>query len=355
MEIKLKKEEKSEKTHSSRRILWVLGGIFFVLLILLLLSRRYFRIQVRELNQQYRSINEYDYHYAYIVEDANDSFYQEIYQGAKEVGVLEKAYIEFMGQGLSMDYNKNQLLEIAIDAKVDGIILEGDDSEWLKEQIARAAREGIPVVTIGSDSAKSARICFVGINNYTLGHEYANQIATLKGLKRKKVSILMNELADAGQGIINASIRKTLIDRFSEENCAFEIENVFISEEDTFSAEECIHDLFVKNKDVPDIIVCLNELYTSCAIHSIIDCNKVGNVEILGYFTNDTILNAIGENVVNSTIAIDTRQMGEYCVKALNEYLDTGYVSEYLPVDILMVTGSNIKEFIHENEEAQEN
>ena len=72
------------------------------------------------------------------------------------------------------------------------------------------------------------------------------------------------------------------------------------------------------------------------------DYNKVGEVEIFGYYTSPTIENAIKKNIIRSTIVIDTRQMGRYSIAALNEYRESGYVSELYFIDVSLVNADDV-------------
>lgn len=320
----------------------IIIGLLIILLFAIGSSRQYFMRQINQLDKQNYSPLSYEQHYAFIVGDSTDSFDQEVYESAKQAGKKLNAYVEFMGKDLSVHYDKMQLMDIAVDAKVDGIIVEGDESSELKEKIARASERGIPVVTFGCDCTPSERKCYVGINNYTLGREYAANLAQLKAGIQQNIVILMSDDYRASQGIINTSIREYL----DSQNSNYQIENIVIPQDRTFSSEEAIRDLFVKNRTMPDFLICLNEQFTNCAIQAVIDFNKVGDVGILGYFTNDTILDAIRENIVHSTIGIDTKQLGTYCVEAVHEYLETGYVNEYQTVDVTMITENNVMEYV---------
>lgn len=334
---------------------WMIVPTCFLIIVLMVatfICRQYYQMQMKQLDRKAGKSNEYSKHYAFIVDDLQDSFYQAVYEGAKETGEARNVYVEFMGKDLSVDYNKEQLLDIAIDARVDGIILEGDESETLSQRITKAIDQGIPVVTIGRDSTFSVRKSYIGVSNYTLGRESGKQIAQMATDEKQKVMILMSSDSNTSQYIINSSIREVLEESKLNNDELFDIESVLIPDDTVFESEESIRDLFVKNKELPDILVCLNELYTNCATQAVIDYNKVGTVEIIGYFTNETILHAIEEDVVHSTIAINTNQMGAYCVEALNEYDESGYVNEYMSVDLTMVTSENVKEFMS-NEESK--
>ena len=38
--------------------------------------------------------------------------------------------------------------------------------------------------------------------------------------------------------------------------------------------------------------------------------------------------------------------MGEYCIQALDEYKETGYVNEFMQTDIVLITEQNVGEFL---------
>ena len=95
----------------------------------------------------------------------------------------------YYGTDLPVEYSVPELLRIAIDSSVDGIIVAGDDSSETTELINEAVDQDIPVVTVLSDSMSSLRQCFVGISNYSLGEEYGKQAINLLELdKRQKIS-----------------------------------------------------------------------------------------------------------------------------------------------------------------------
>ena len=66
----------------------------------------------------------------------------------------------------------------------------------------------------------------------------------------------------------------------------------------------------------------------------------------MGYYDNDTILKGIERNVITSTIAIDTNQMGKYCIDALTEYKQFGNTSEYFMADITLINKKNVSDFM---------
>ncbi|NLG04721.1 MAG: sugar ABC transporter substrate-binding protein [Clostridia bacterium] len=367
-------EKKKNKLLSKKeRFLTIfLISLTVIMLIATVFSLAYFRKLITD-NQDFaeESYTEYERQYVLITKDADDTLWDSVYEEMKAAGELSGAYVERLGRNLSVDYSKSDLMEIAIDSHVDGIILEADESDETTKLIYRANSEGIPVVTLVSDCIGSTRKSFVGISNYNLGSEYGNLIKRAAKETRKRlesapqegdkspvtpirVLILMDKKStDTSQNIIYSAIQETL-EKEGMDETQITIQTVGISSDGAFSSEESIRDIFQNEEYQPDIIVCLNELNTTSVYQTIVDQNKVGQITIIGYYDSDTILRAVERNVIYATITINTNQMGRYCVEALDEYLDTGYVSEYFSVDFTLIDANNIKDYLKNGEDNEE-
>lgn len=310
----------------------------------------------------------YSKHYVLITDASDREYWKEVYDGALQEGKKNRAYIEWFGKDMDSIYTINDLLRIAIHASVDGIILPGEEMDKERETlINEAVGDGIPVITVKSDNSKSMRQCYVGINNYNLGQIYGEQVIRLiekrirekpaeesekmepqkeKDKLERSVYVLANSsLNKSNQSIILLAIQDKL-DRKYGKKVPVTVKLVEVENDSTFAAEEIIRDYFVNESKTPDIMICLNPMYTQCAFQAAVDYNKVGKIEILGYYDSEPILNAVAKNIVDSTIAIHTERMGEACVKALFEYEKTGYVSSYESIDVQLITNSEAKRII---------
>lgn len=308
------------------------------------LGMGYYKYKINDIdladNQSYET---YPYHYALITSGADDSFWDSVYEGAKEKGKQLDIYVENFGKNLNFSYSINELMEMAIAAKVDGIILEAETGESTQKMINRAVEMGIPVVTVLEDSSYSDRQCFVGVNNYNLGKEYGGQILKVAGEDTKKVIVLVDSSeGDISHNIILSGIRETL------EGTEIEVVPVTIKRESIFSSEEAIRDIVMEGVDSPDILICLNSVDTVCAYQAVVDFNKVGEINIIGYYNSETVLSAIQKNIIYSTIVIDTKQMGAYSVEALNEYHTFERVSNYISVDTNLISAEDVEEYLTE-------
>ncbi|HOO27330.1 MAG TPA: substrate-binding domain-containing protein [Lachnospiraceae bacterium] len=368
-------EKKTENRFSRKEkiLTGTLVSLTIVMLLTTLIGLIYFKQQIAGSNlKDEEQYNEYERQYVLITKDIDDTFWDSVYEEMKEAGDETGVYVERLGRNLSMEYSKNDLMEIAIDSHVDGIILEADESDETAALINKADAEGIPVVTIMRDAMGTTRKSFVGISNYNLGSEYGKLIVNAsKELQERsapegndtdqgqtllpdpeaeadpvQVLILIDKNStDTSQNIIYTAIQEELEKEGFDKSKA-QVDTAAISNDGAFSAEESIRDIFQNSEYQPDVIVCLNELNTKSIYQTVVDQNKVGQIMIIGYYDSETILRAVQRKVIYATITVNTKQMGSYCVKALNEYIDTGHVSDYFSVDFTLIDKDNVNEYL---------
>lgn len=337
----------------------------------------------------------YDRYYIMITQDGKSAFWQSVYQGAYERALQENVYVDWLGNDHFQDYSVEEQMEIAIASGVDGIIVTASEEEKMTALIDRADAAGIPVVTLYGDNTQSTRCSFVGVGSYNLGREYGRQAlkimrerlvgtqetrlvmmteedgvttetetaavamgalggseAMLKSVSVEvgtearpiRVTLLVNPFANSlDQNILYSGIQETI--EQERGNMAVELSQQSVDDTNAFSVEESVRDIFM-GEEVPDILICLNELNTTCAYQAVVDYNKVGAVSILGHYVSETILNAIDRGVIYATVDIDTAQMGAFCIDALQEYHDLGYTSQYFTADISLITRDNVDVYL---------
>jgi ribose transport system substrate-binding protein len=102
---------------------------------------------------------------------------------------------------------------------------------------------------------------------------------------------------------------------------------------------------------MPDVIICLNDKITESAIQCIVEKNLVGKTRILGYYDSETIRKAIEKGSVYETFTIDTKALAMQSVNALNEFNDTGYVSDYSTITVKKINRLNLDDYSSEGDE----
>lgn len=294
----------------------------------------------------------YDAYYV-LIEDGHDStLWNSIYEGARKEGEEScNAYVEYMGKNLTTNYTVQEKLRIAIDAGVDGIILNGGSSEETDRLLEEAVNKGIPVVTALDDSAYNLRKCFVGVNNYILGQEYSRLCWEIlsENPKDSRVVVLMDSASTGtGKNTMFWGMKETIDEKLQEAGWNYEIkvQAISIDSSNAFMTEEAIRKLLVTEEEHPDILICLSETDTRRAYEAVVDYIKVGEVYILGYYKSETILDAIQKKIISSTVVVDGEQLGSLCIKALKEYRETGYVNGYFPVETYIIDENNVASYL---------
>ncbi len=306
-------------------------------------------------------IVDYDRHYAFVAEDSESDFWQEVFASANEQAKEYNIYLEDLSTGLGRDSSTEDLLRIAVNSKMDGIVYSGGTNRRVSSLIDRAVDAGIGVVVLQNDVETSKRQCYVGLNYYELGQMYALQIEKLineENMENTSVDILVDgDMSEGASNLIVMAIEDYLREKGSdsdEEATLPEIVVTRIEAEDIFSAEESIRNIFLEKENLPDIMLCVNSVYTRCAYQAVVDYNLVGRIQIIGYFANDTIIDAVDKQVIFSTISVDTDEMGKSCIQALYEYNNMGYTNSYLPVGIEVVDREKAKSIMEEKSKRED-
>ncbi len=345
-----KKKKARKKTHFTEAAIAV-GMITMVLLTIYCVFNFRAQIFASGINTIVHP-KKYEKHFVLITDEQEDPLWDSIYQGVKKEGKKYDICVEYLGKSLPTDYSVHELFRIAIDADVDGIIVIGDESEETVKLINEAVEKEIPVVTVLNDSTASLRQCFIGVSNYNMGQEYGRQ--ALK-LLRNKLGQSVCVLMDSGNGDTSKNttflgIKETIAAKYPDIDTV-KIQALAVDDKNSFTSEETIRDLMLDEDNLPDILICLSAVDTRCAFQAAVDYNKVGKIEILGYYASDAIMEAIKKDIIYSTISIDGVQMGTLCINALQEYEETGYVSGYFPVDTKLITGENVNYYIEQSKQ----
>ncbi len=319
-------------------------------IVIILSGMAYYNYRMSALGiEKPKEYQRYQYHYVIISGESDEPFWDDVYEGALERGKEEDTYIEKIGSNLTIDYSPADLMEIAIASKVDGIIIEPNGDDTINTLINKADEAGIPVITVLKDAPNSKRKSFIGINSYNQGQAYSKQVLEVLEEGKRNVTVLYDSKNnDSGQDIIYSNIAEAV--RYRN----VEVKSATVNAESTFSSEEDIRNLIMDQQNPTDVLVCLTAVDTLSAYRAVVDYNKVGQVDIIGYYDSDLILRAIEKRIIHSTMTINANMMGKLCVDALAEYKNTNRVSDYFSIDISVINRNNISYFINSRNNADE-
>ena len=177
-----------------RRIRFV--GIFVVVFMLchltFLSAKKVLEAEVRLPQEKWTAIED-RHRLVLITQDTQTPFWDKVASGAKRQAIKEDVSLEVWGS-----YGKNQEeflknIEIAIQSKVDGILIQGMDTPEFRELTkVKASFNGIPVITVANDvpMEESLRRTYVGSNQYEAGKLVADELIRQMGESGKIVLML---------------------------------------------------------------------------------------------------------------------------------------------------------------------
>ena len=295
-------------------------------------------------------VRAYEKYYLMISNDRDKDMWQSIYKSAASTAKDKNAYVELLSPEKRSGNTQEDCLRIGIASNVDGIILEADGSKEEKDLIAEASLKGIPVVTVLTDDSSSARISFVGVNSYQIGTAYTEELlGLLKPEGKTAIMFLMNADTRAQESnLAFYQVKKELEEKKTAKQDV-DISQYAMNSKADFDTEEVVRDIFVK-EDLPDVLVCMDSVVTECVYQALIDYNQVGNVQVIGFYYSDSILDAISKGIISSSVTLDMTDVGEYSINALEEYSSLKHTNGYYSVGQNVITRENVREYRKEAE-----
>lgn len=285
----------------------------------------------------------YSYHVAMISGVPSDEFWEKLYGEARKTGADLGIYAENFGADLNEDYSAAQLVKMAVAARVDGIIVEPDETDDMQEAFDLARENKIPVITLMDDAPESSRVSYIGVNDYTLGEMYGGEVLKAVEGNSARVAVLVPVNADENAP---SYIYTGISESVAADQRDISISTVRTGEDREFVSEETVRRLLLSGEGRPDVLVCLNAVDTISAYQCVRDYNLVGKVRIIGYYTSREILEGIKSGVIQSTVAVDAAQAGQLAMAAMEEYLRQRYTSEYFPVSAELVNQENVGDYM---------
>ncbi|MGC4983467.1 sugar ABC transporter substrate-binding protein [Streptomyces sp. DT193] len=136
-----------------------------------------------------------------------DTFWDIVQNGAKQAAVKDN--INFLYSHDDEAQQQAQLVDAAVDKKVDGIIVTLAKPDAMKAAVARAHKAGIPVITVNSGSAESkafGALTHIGQDETIAGEAVGDE---LDKRGRKKALCVLHEQGNVGHEQRCAGMKKT--------------------------------------------------------------------------------------------------------------------------------------------------
>ena len=243
--------------------------------------------------------------------------------------------------------------------KPTAIIVSAADPELMKPEIDAAISQGIPVITIDTDSPNSNRLFFMGTNNYQAGTIAAEVAAKqLNGKGNVVIFTMPNQT--------NLEERMHGYKDIFEKNPGIKIVRVIDMKGDpriVFDQTQAILD----KKEPIDGFICL-EAQGGPEVATVLQNNKVTGKVVVAFDTDDKTLEAVKNGIIAATVAQKPYTMGYLGVKLADDYYHSkadvakmasskGPLSPlpaFVDTGATLVDKSNVDEIIREMQSSQQ-
>ena len=328
---------------------WVYKISFFLLLIIAIASAAgslffYSRVNSYDEEFSYTFRTFPQYHFSLIINNEGDIYWDDFKKGALDAAKVNNVAIE-INPVTDPDFNSKivEAINIATRSKVDGIIVAGENTADYTAAINVATNEGIYIVVGAHETYDSARLCYVGANNYEFGRDAGQLIQKLGGPDSEvDLAVILPRKRDDMADSVTDSQQQLILDGLN--SVELNIASTLRRTSDLLGAEDQIRSILTEYPDI-DVIFCTNAKDTVAAAHVIIERNLVGKVNIVGTDVTDEISDYVKKKVIYGVLDRNGYRAGQRSVEALVYSMDGGFKSSFIDIYTDVYTSENISRY----------
>jgi len=260
-----------------------------------------------------------------ITQDRDTPFWNKVSSGATKQSEIERISLEVWGSygNNEEDFLKN--IEIAIHSKVDGIIVQGLDTDEFKNLTKiKASFYGIPIITIANDVPikDSLRRTYVGSNQYLAGKLIAEQLIQDMG-QTGKVVLMIDSKQEFFQNERLRGIEEVLL-KYKDINIVY-AKTVDTTKENVVIATQ---DILNREPDA-DAYIAVNANVVGTLVSVIGKRYQIEPYYLYSFDDSPDSLTLLQEGKMDAMVEQSPEKMGELSVQLMLDWLN----GEKVPLD----------------------
>ncbi|MBA8821607.1 ABC transporter substrate-binding protein [Ochrobactrum sp. GPK 3] len=278
---------------------------------------------------------------AVIVKTVNSTFWQNVQKGADAAIANAKGEHTMTFQGPASESaiaDQVNMVENAVNRKVDAILLAPSDPDALVPAVKKAWEARIPVVIIDSqlaDGAEKYYQSFLSTDNKKAGELAAKALIDKVGTTGKIA--VMSYVAGAGSEIGRVGGFTDYI----KANSKLEIVGPYYSQSQMATALNQTTDVLAANSDLKGIFGA-NEPTAIGMGRAIKQAGKAGKVTAIGFDGNQDLQEFVKDGTLSATVVQGSYQMGDIGVATLLKLLKKEKVEKTIDTGVVVVTKDNV-------------
>jgi len=274
-----------------------------------------------------------------VLKAIDSEFWLAVRDGAQQAAREEDVEVTVLAPRSETDV-EGQLnkIEDLIAQKVNGLAVAANDVESVIPTLERAARMGIPFVTIDSDANAPSKLSFIGTDN-VYGGKLAGEFIVEAIGGEGKVALIT--------GVPGQQSHIARRDGFLQalEGGSIELVPPQPANSDRMMALNVTENLLESEPDLRAMFV-TNSTMALGASEAIKARKLPEKVVLVGFDTSEESLEAVRKGEIDALIAQSPFNMGYLGVKKLVEHLDGGSVDKRIDTGTQVVTSANLEEYI---------
>lgn len=325
----------------------LLNLITIVLLVVMIGLSVLTAVNFTTLTQQIQTIDREEppyYRYMVILDGSDANFVAQMENGLNKASEDYSVVYELWAfKGETKEDSILRQLDIGIESRVDGIVVQAFEDQRFTELFLKATRNSVPVITIDDDVPSQEKVSFVTYNKYQMGSRIGrllNNILSQSGTDEGTIAIIQNSpLFNQDQAF---AIQEELNDTYKVQPVNAD------SESERFLNAEGLAKAIISEYDDLAAFICLSSEETSGVVSALKEANMIDDVIIIGSGDTEEILDYINRGVVEATIVLDIENVGYEALFDLTKYNNGQFVTQYRDIDVDIVDKSNMKTYLEE-------
>lgn len=275
---------------------------------------------------------------ALIVKSTDSEYWLTVKAGAEKAAKEAGVDIIFKGPATEQDIQGQiNILEDAINQKVDGIVLAASDTKALIQPAEKAIDAKIPLVTVdsGADSEKIAS--FIATDNEAAAAQGADVLAKLIG-ESGKVGIV-----NFVPGVSTAVQREKGFRDAMAKHSGIQLLQTQYSQSDKAKAMAITEDILTANPDVKAIFAANNRSALGVA-QALKGKGVAGKVKVVAFDADPDEIKGLEDGSITALIVQNPFKMGEEGVKNVLALMEGKTVEKRIDTGVTIVTKENMND-----------
>ena len=274
---------------------------------------------------------------AVIPKGVSHFFWQSVHAGAEAAGKEAGVEIMWKGPAQETDYaGQTNIVEDAINRRVDGIVLAPTHKDALVPVVERAAREHIPVAIFDSGIGTENYVSYVATDNRQGGVNAAERLAARLGGKGR-VAVLGVKAGSVSTDQREEGFQETIKSKYP----GIEIVAFQYGESDRARSLDRAADILTAHPDL-DGFFASNESSTVGVVQALKQKGLAGKVILVGFDSSPNLVEDLKAGAIDALVLQNPYKMGYEAVKAMVARLDGQTPPRVVDTGVKLLTRENL-------------